>query len=72
MKNINEIKDSNKNIIKDINDIVNENEINKKLIFLMNIYDNLNYEYKEKIYENGDKYIGEFKNNKRNGKGTIY
>ena len=58
--------------MKDINDIVNENEINKKLIFLMNIYDNLNYEYKEKIYENGDKYIGEFKNNKRNGKGTIY
>ena len=38
----------------------------------MNIYDNINYVYKTKIYENGDKYIGEFKNNKRDGKGIIY
>ena len=72
LKNINEIKENNKKIIKDLNNINNENDEIKTFNYIMNIYDNINYEYKTKKYENGDEYIGEFKNNKRNGKGIIY
>ena len=38
----------------------------------MNIYGDIKYEYKTEINEKGDKYIGEFKNKKRNGKGIMY
>ena len=72
LKNIYEIKESNNNIIKDINNIINERDINKKFNRIMKIYDNINYIYKSQIYENGDEYIGEFKNNKRNGYGVLY
>ena len=72
LKNINELKDKNKNIMKDINEIIKENDINKKFNYLMYIYDNNNYVNKSEIYENGDRYIGEFKNKKRNGKGIMY
>ena len=70
--NINRMKDSNKNIIKEISDIINEKEISKKFDYLMNIYGNINYEYKTEIYENLGKYIGHFKNGKIEGKGIFY
>ena len=72
LKNINKIKEGNKNIIEDLNNINNEKDFNLKFSHLMEIYENLNYEYKKEIYENDDIYIGEFKNNKRNGKGIMY
>ena len=73
LKNINEIKNNNKIMIKELNDIIEEGDINKKVNYLMNIYDkNINYINKKEIYENGEEYIGEFKNNLRNGKGILY
>ena len=45
--------------------------MNKQFNYLMNMYDINNYVYRTEIYGNADKYIGEFKNNKRNGKGII-
>ena len=72
LKNINEIKDNNNNIIQNLKSIVEENDLNKKFNYLMNIYDSNNSQYKTEVYENGDKYIGKFINNKKNGKGIIY
>ena len=72
LKNLNEINNYNKNLIKDLNNIIKETDIKKKVDYLMYIYNNNNYVYRTEIYENGDKYIGEFKNNKRNGKGIMY
>ena len=56
------------------NNIIKEIDINKNLNNLINIYDNnyINNTKNTKIYKNGDKYIGEFKNNLRDGKGILY
>ena len=70
IKNINEINSNN--IIKDLEEINNDNNINKKIINILNIYNKMNSSFnKIKIYENGDKYIGDFKNI-REGKGIMY
>ena len=66
MKNYNDI------IISDINKIINENNINNKFKNIIDIYYKINRSKKTKIYENGDKYIGEFINDIKNGKGILY
>ena len=70
--NLNEIKSSNINIINDLNNIINENNINNKFKNIIDIYNKIIKINKNKIYENGDKYIGEFINNLKNGKGILY
>ena len=59
LHNINSIKYSNKLLIKSLNEIINKNKI---------------YEFSfDKFYSKfGDKYIGERKNNKKEGKGIMY
>ena len=59
LKNLNEIKINNSNLINDINKAINEDKI---------------YEYAiNKFYnEKGEKYIGAFKNNLKEGKGILY
>ena len=69
---INQISDFNKKIIKDLKEIINEEDLIKKFNYIMNIYGEIKYEYKTEVYKNGNKYIGEFKNKKRNGKGIMY
>ena len=70
--NLNEIKNSNNNIINELNNINNENNINNKFKKIIDIYYKIIRIKKEKIYENGDKYIGEFINELKDGKGILY
>jgi len=74
IKNLKEIQNKNKNIIIDLNKITNEKNINNNINLLLDIYNKIinNYTNKTEIYENGDKYIGEFKNHIREGKGIMY
>ena len=72
LKNISEIKDSNKNIIKNLGAITNEENIKNKFNYLIDIYYQIISENKTKIYKNGEKYIGEIINGLRNGKGILY
>ena len=52
--------------------INNDKNINNKIKNIINIYNKMNNNFiKTKIYEYG-KYIGELKNNKREGKGIMY
>jgi len=70
--NLNEIKNSNNKIINELKNIVNENKINKKFKNIIDIYYKIIRIKKEKIYEDGDRYIGEFINKLKNGKGILY
>ena len=70
--NLNEIKNSNNNIINEIKNINNENSINNKFKNIIEIYYKIIRNKKEKRYENGDKYIGEFINELKDGKGILY
>ena len=74
IKNLNEMQNNHKNIIADLNKAINEKNINKNINFLLDMYNKIinNFTNKTEIYQNGDKYIGEFKNHVRDGKGTIY
>ena len=67
---------NNNIIIKDIEEIHNDKNIYNKFNYLLNIYDKMNNNeingYKTELYDNGNKYIGEFKNGLRNGKGTMF
>ena len=64
------------NIIKDIKEINNDENINDKCCNILNIYNKMNNiklnDSKEKIYENGNVYIGSLKNGLREGKGIMY
>jgi len=70
--NINEISNSTNNIISDLNNIINENNMNNKLNNILDIYYKIVRIKKTKIYDNGNKYIGEFLNDLKNGKGILY
>ena len=74
LKNLNEMQNNHKNIIADLNKVINEKNINNNINFLLDIYNKIinNYTNKTEIYQNGDKYIGEFKNHIKDGKGTMY
>ena len=69
--NINNINKYNNDIINDINNIINESDINNKFKYLYEIYNKMINNNNIKIYECG-KYIGELKNDKREGKGIMY
>ena len=76
LNNLNEIDKYNKSLIKDIDNINNEPDIYKKYKYLIDImkqeYEKINYVNKTELYENENIYIGDFKNNTRNGKGIMY
>jgi len=69
--NINNINKYNGNIINDINKIINESNINDKFKNLYDIYNKMIIVNITKTYKCG-KYVGELKNDKREGKGTMY
>jgi hypothetical protein len=81
---LNTDKDINNIIIKPINYSHNSESIDKKMDLMLNKMDimlNLinshsveapNDEPVEKVYENGDKYLGQIKNGKKHGKGIMY
>ena len=70
--NLNQIKISNNKVINKLKNIINENEISNKFRDIIDIYYKTIKIKKEKIYENGNKYIGEFINELKNGKGILY
>ena len=72
LKNIFAIKKNTEDVITDLININNEKEIIKKYSSIFNVYKNLVYEYKTERYKNGDIYIGEFKNQEREGFGIMY
>ena len=70
--NIQEIKKDNDKLIKELKSIINENLLNIKINNLFTIYEQMGKNIEEKIYETGERYIGEMQNNLRNGKGKFY
>ena len=70
--NLNKININNNNIINDLNNIINENNLNNKFKNIIDIYFKINRIKKTKIYENGDKYVGEFVKDLKNGNGILY
>ena len=80
IQNINELKDFNKKIFKDLNDIINEDNMYQKFFYVINIYSKINNlniknitnKEAEILYDNGEKYIGGINNGLRNGFGTMY
>ena len=70
--NLNEIKIGINNIINDLNNIINEKNINNKFRNIKDIYYKIIRIKKTKIFKNGDKYIGEFINGIKNGKGILF
>ena len=67
--NKNNMNEYNVNIINDIDKIIKEYNINKKFKYLYEIYNKMTNN--NKIYFNG-KYIGDLKNDKREGNGIMY
>ena len=75
LNNLNEFKNNNKIIIKDINNIINEENYLNKFNYIIDMYNKFNdkrINNESEIDENGDKYVGEFKKGLRNGKGVLY
>ena len=70
--NIKEIKVNNDKLIKDLKSIIYVKNLNIKISNMMNLYNQINTKIEEKIYETGEKYVGELENNLRNGKGKFY
>ena len=70
--NLNQIKIGNNKINNDLINIIHENDINYKFQKIIDIYYKIKKTKKTKIYENGDKYIGELVNDLKNGKGKLY
>ena len=70
--NLNEIKNSNNIIINDLTNIINKNNISNNFQNITEMYYKIIRTKKIKIYENGDKYIGEFVNDIKDGKGILY
>ena len=75
LQNLNEFKNNNKNIIEDLNVVIKEGNYINKFNELINMYNKINNKQinnRTEIDEEGNKYIGEFKNGLRNGKGILY
>jgi len=62
LMNLNNIKNNNENLIKELNNIINDDNLNGILKFSIDKYYN----------ERGEKYIGEIKNYLKDGKGILY
>ena len=72
LQNLKEILNSNNFLIKELESINREQYFNNKISNMLNICDKISSRNQEIINSNGDKYIGELKNNQKNGKGIIY
>ena len=72
LQNIEEIKKFNCKICKDLKLINFKNHVSDKISGILDIYEKMSIKVEEIIYPNGDKYIGEIKDNLRNGFGKIY
>ena len=62
LKNLNYLKTNNEYIIKELNNLINNDNISE-------IYD---YSFNNFYNENGEKYVGEMKNGLKEGKGILY
>ena len=69
--NIKEIKSNNQSMDKKMDLILNKMDIMLNLINTQSIEAPTSDDPVEKVYENGDKYIGQIKNGKKNGKGFM-
>ena len=70
-QNIKEITQFNDTLYRDLTSIKKEKSFSNKIGKIIEIYNKINAENYEIIYPNGDKYIGEMKDNLRNGKGKM-
>ena len=70
-QNIKEITQFNDTLYRDLTSIKKEKSFSNKIGKIIEIYNKINVENYEIIYPNGDKYIGEMKDNLRNGKGKM-
>ena len=71
LHNLNEIRNYNTFLLKELKDICNEKSFSKKFNQIMDIYNKINIKLEEKEYPGKGKYVGEIKNNLRNGKGEM-
>ena len=62
LQNLNYLKNNNEKIIKDLNDLINNDNISETFEFSIDIFYN----------ENGEKYIGGMENGLKEGKGILY
>ena len=62
LKNINYLKNNNEKLIKEFNNLISSANISEIYDFSFNNFYNIN----------GEKYIGEMKNGKKEGKGILY
>ena len=72
LQNLKEILNNNKFLIKELESINREQLFPNKISNIFNIYDKISAKNEQIIYPNGDKYIGEIKDNQKNGKGILY
>ena len=72
LQNLKEILNNNKFLIKELESINREQLFPNKISNILNIYDKITIKSEQIIYPNGDKYIGELKDNQKNGKGILY
>ena len=72
LQNLKEISNSNKFLIKELKSITTEELLATKITNMFNICNKISTKNEEIIYPNGDKYIGQLKDNKKNGRGTLY
>ena len=72
LKNILEIKKYNQLFMKDLDYFKSEESLPNKVDYIIAIYNKMNANNCDIVYPNGDRYIGEYKNNKRNGIGVMY
>ena len=71
LQNLKEIRNYNTNLLLELKSISNEKFFSKKFNQIMDIYNKMNAKIEEKVYPDGGIYIGEMKNNLRNGKGKM-
>ena len=71
LQNLKEIRNFNTNLLIELKSICNEESFFKKFEQIMDIYNKINTKIEEKEYQNEGIYIGEMKNNLRNGKGKM-
>ena len=70
-QNVKEIIQFNDTLYCDLTSIKNEKSFSNKIDKIIEIYNKINVKNYEITYSNGDKYIGEMKDNLRNGKGKM-
>ena len=72
LQNLKDVLNNNNFLINELKSVNAEELISNKISNILNICDKISIKNEQIIYPNGDKYIGELKNNQKNGKGTFY